>query len=83
MTFSMTVHHKPLSKDRRRTLDAKITAILGDTADDIQVDGTRVWRKYGDVEIFDDTTLKVISGKADIGTVEALCTALRHCGCTA
>lgn len=83
MTFSMTVNLAALGKETRWALDAKITAILGGMADDAISDREDVWRKYGTVMILDDTNTKTISGTADIGTVEALCTAVRSYGCTA
>lgn len=81
MTFSIKANVNSLRKATRRALDTDITATLGGQADDATVDGIRVWRKFGDVEILDNTTSKVISGEATPKTVAALYKVLKDYGC--
>lgn len=81
MIFSVKSNVKLLSTAVRRAMDAKITAILGGLADDLKVDRTRVWRRYGDVEIIDSATTKIICGEADSETIAALYETLTAYGC--
>lgn len=81
MKFHIKTSVKSLKKAARRALDAGITAVLGNMADDAKVDGTRVWRRYGNVEIFDNTTTKIIYGDAESETITALREVLTNYGC--
>lgn len=81
MRFHIKASVKSLKKAERRALDADVTAILGNMADDAQINGVRVWRKYGNVELFDNTTTKIIYGDAEPKTIAALREVLTNYGC--
>lgn len=81
MKFRIKANVKPLKRTARKVLDGRVMDILGGVVDDVIVNGTRVWRKIGDVEIFDNTTSKVIYGDATPEIITVLRAALVDCGC--